>query len=512
MPQFAKPVKADRCPGHPSRSGEEAIALVTMSGGMVGPTGQRMAIREKKRKFRTHARTCGSVSRTGLVEIGDSGEAWVVHKAGGKKMNKRAWAMTAPLVVLVALLVASCGDDSPTGTGSSPDPTPPTADVVPRLTLVGSGLTSGSESPLAGVYVHGNYAYVGGMSVGYNTSANVGVRIVDVSDPTNPALVGRIPLREQAFRGSHTHGDAVVTHLDGAPFQGDVAIVLNGVSDAFAPQDYPQPYGLWDVTDPSSPSFLSALDLDDFSFDGGGELGDKAVAGNYFYALYLTQDRTRQLAVVDIADPRNPAIIGDLPEVNGVALHSLAINEAATRVYTLGVWPSPQRVGTHGYLYVIDVQDPSQPTEIGRYIFPLRSEAGVSVSSVFGVAVSSDDGIVAFTDGSWQAGSCSILHILDTSDLGAIRELSTFELPASSNSTCRNPELVMATDVAIRGNLVYSTCLNGGVLALDISDPTNPVEVARFQTGNVSDVALLGTDLVVATTVWSTGMYILSLP
>ena len=432
-------------------------------------------------------------------------------------MNKGAWAMTAPLVVLVALLVASCGDDSPTG--SSPVPTLPSADVEPRLTLVGSGLTPASEAPLAGVYVHGNYAYVGGMSVGYNTTANVGVRIVDVSDPTNPALVGRIPLREQAFSASHTHGDAVVTHLDGAAFQGDVAIVLNGLSDAFAPQDYPQPYGLWDVTDPRSPSFLSALNLDDWSFDGGGELGDKpldikAVAGNYFYALYLTPDRTRQLAVVDIADPRNPVIVGDLPEDNGVALHSLAINEAATRVYTLGVWPSPQRIGTHGYLYVIDVRDPSQPTEIGRYIFPLRSDPGVSLSSVFGVAVSSDDDIVAFTDGSWQAGSCSILDILDTSDLGAIQELSTFELPGSSDSTCRIPggNLLMATDVAIRGNLVYSTWLRGGVLALDISDPTNPVQVANFQRGDLSDVALLGTDLVVATTVWSSGMYVLSLP
>ena len=427
-------------------------------------------------------------------------------------MNKRAWAMTAPLVVLVALLVASCGDDSPTGTS----PALPSADVEPPLTLLGSGLISASEAPLAGVYVHGNYAYVGGMSVGYNTSANVGVRIVDVSDPTNPALVGRIPLREQAFSGSHTHGDAVVTHLDGAAFQGDVAIVLNGVSDAFAPQDYPQPYGLWDVTDPSSPSFLSALNLDDWSFDGGGELGDKpldikAVAGNYLYALYLTRSRTRQLAVVDIADPRNPVIVGDLPEDNGVALHSLAINEAATRVYTLGVWPSPQSIGTHGYLYVVDVQDPSQPTEIGRYVFPLRSDAGVSVSSVFGVAVSSDDGIVAFTDGSWQAGSCSILHILDTSDLGAIQELSTFEVLGSSTPRCRTNN-IMATDVAIRGNLVYSTWLKGGVRAIDISDPTNPVQVARFQRGDLSDVALLGTDFVVATAVWSSGMYILSLP
>ena len=70
-------------------------------------------------------------------------------------MNKRAWAMTAPLVVLVALLVASCGDDSPTDTSSA---SPPSTDGVPSMTQVGSGLTSAAESPLAGVYVHGNYA------------------------------------------------------------------------------------------------------------------------------------------------------------------------------------------------------------------------------------------------------------------------------------------------------------------------------------------------------------------
>ena len=125
-------------------------------------------------------------------------------------MNKRAWAMTAPLVVLVALLVASCGDDSPTDTSSVPLPS---ADVVPGLPLVGSGLTSASEAPLAGVYVHGNYAFVGGMSSGYNTTANIGVRIVDLSNPARPVLVGRIPLRTLGTSASHSHGDAVATHI-----------------------------------------------------------------------------------------------------------------------------------------------------------------------------------------------------------------------------------------------------------------------------------------------------------
>ena len=289
-------------------------------------------------------------------------------------MNKRAWAMTAPLVVLVALLVASCGDDSATGTSSAP---PPSADVAPRLTVVGSGLTSASEAPLAGVYVHGDYAYVGGMSFGYNTSANVGVRIVDVSDPTNPALVGRIPLREQGSYGDdHTHGDAVVTHLDGAAFQGDVAVVPNGVPDSFSPNDYPVPYGIWDVTNPSDPTFLGGLNLGFTPYDG--ELGDKphlskAVVGNHFFALYQPSGGDPRVAVVDISDPRSPVIVGDWQDDRDVALGSLTVNEAGTRVYLTGAWPRPWgQSATHFYLYVLDIQNPAQPTEIGRYVFPYR--------------------------------------------------------------------------------------------------------------------------------------------
>ena len=195
-------------------------------------------------------------------------------------MNKRAWAMTAPLVVLVVLLVASCGDDTPTG--GSPAP-PLSADVVPGLTLVGFGLTSSSEAPLAGVYVHGNYAFVGGMSSGYATGANIGVRIVDLSNPAHSVLVGRIPLRTRGTLGGHSHGDAVATHITSGAFQGDVAIVLYGVSDEFTPAAYPTPYGLWDVTDPSDPTFLSVLNL------GGGSIHSDIMRGESWATSPMTR-------------------------------------------------------------------------------------------------------------------------------------------------------------------------------------------------------------------------------
>ena len=78
-----------------------------------------------------------------------------------------------------------------------------------------------------------------------------------------------------------------------------------------------------------------------------------------------------------------------------------------------------------------------------------------------------------------------------------------------------------ATDMALRGNLVYSTWLTGGLHVIDISDPSNPVEVAEFRSpagacpfeaphAALSDVALYG-DYVLTTTVWEARMHILQL-
>ena len=126
---------------------------------------------------------------------------------------------------------------------------------------------------------------------------------------------------------------------------------------------------------------------------------------------------------------------------------------------------------------------------------------------------------MVLADHSWGLGDsenekCGILHILDTSNPAAIQEISTFELWQSSSSCTGNGNWFIATDLAIRGNLVHSTWLDGGVRTIDISDPTNPVEVAWFLPGSgaLSDVALLGSNLVVATTVWGSRMYVLSMP
>ena len=171
--------------------------------------------------------------------------------------------------------------------------------AVSGLQLIGTALTEEAESPLAGVYVHGNHAFVVSQSVGYEPPyPKTGIRIVDISDPANPALIGRIPLRsvekfsdDAGGEGPHSHGDAVATRIESASFEGDIAIVLQGVPDTFTVDEYPMPFGIWDVTDPADPQFLSPLSLGNhFPADSLGDKPNdtKGVKGHYFYAIYST--------------------------------------------------------------------------------------------------------------------------------------------------------------------------------------------------------------------------------
>ena len=412
----------------------------------------------------------------------------------------------------------------PTPTPPPGTPTPTPGPAVSGLELVGAALTEPVESPMAGVWVHGNYAYVGSQSIAYHApDIKTGIRIVDMSDPANPALVGRIPLRSFEFGSGelsgdhvpHSHGDAVATTINSAVFQGDIAIVLQGVPDTFTVEEYPMPFGIWDVTDPTDPQFLGPLSLGNHFF--ADDLGDKpndtkAVHGQYFYAIYKTgesarryhDDKDHYLAIVDLSDPRNPVVVGDWQDTKQVHLRGFSLNAAGTRVYMMGQFEKQLLI------YILDVQDPTKPVELARFVWPFPFAGGFSPGRP---VANGDDSLVIFADGSWEEGRESRLHILDISDLSSIREIATIECPpAAPRWDC------WAHDVAIKGNLVYSTWMQGGVQATDISDPSNPVVVGEFfspikreEGCCLSDVAMYG-DYAVAVAVWGPGLYIVRRP
>ena len=186
-------------------------------------------------------------------------------------------------------------------------------------------------------------------------------------------------------------------------------------------------------------------------------------------------------------------------------LTGLSVNAAGTRVYIIGEF------GRELLLYVLDVLDPTNPVELARFVWPLPFAGSFSPGRP---VANENDSLLIFADGSWERERQSRLHILDISDLSSIHEVSSVGFP--SDPTTRTS--YWAHDLAIRGNLVYSTWLRGGVQAIDITDPANPLVVGGFLSPvkeklghSLSDVAMYG-DYAVAVAVYGPGLYILGSP
>ena len=408
----------------------------------------------------------------------------------------------------------------------------------PKLELVATALDSRLEAPLNQVWVHGDYAYVGGHNPGYWRSPpneDPGVRILDISNPEKPVLVARIPLaegRRAPFdEDHHLNGDAVVTHLETEAFVGDVAAVLNGVPPGTSVSSDVNPIGIWDVTDPKSPKFLSHVEFGAM-YHNDSYLRQTSIGGTLLFAIFGTGEMLLDLpyfpapmisdvGIADLSDPRNPVIKAVWNDAETKPyITNVRANADGTRLYISGIAPPPYGwAAEFGLLYILDTTDPAEPTEIGRYTYDLE---GVP-SEPLAVPHEQKE-LVIVGDGSWGveplAGNWGHLHIIDISDLSNIREISTFKIPESDEPAVGEKlydtleKWWPTLQFEVQGDLVFSTWLSGGLYVVDISDPAQPVEVAHFvPTG--PDQHMFGVypkdDLILAARVWNSGLYIFRL-
>ena len=390
------------------------------------------------------------------------------------------------------------------------------------LEMVATALDSRLEAPLIHVWVHGDYAYVGGHNPGYYTSppADIGVRILDISDPEKSVLVARIPLGEGGWRGPnpaepHLCGDAVVTHLETEAFVGDIAAVLNGVPAGTSVSSTGNPIGIWDVTDPRDPQFLSHVEFGQMAHNDY-YVRQTSIGGTLLFAVFGTREKMYELGIMsrvgvaDLSDPRNPVIKAIWNDaVTNPYITNIRANIDGTRLYISGVAPYPYSTSAEcGLLYILDTTDPAELIEIGRYVYDL-----VGVPSEPLAVPHGQKDLVIVSDGSWGAGRWGHLHIIDISDLSNIREISTFKIPESDQPSFRDG-WPLCLQLEVQGDLVYSTWVTGGIYVVDISDSSQPVEVAHFVLTGY-DQHMLGVypkdDLILSAQIWDAGLYILRL-
>ncbi|HEY6906677.1 MAG TPA: hypothetical protein VI230_04375, partial [Ignavibacteriaceae bacterium] len=288
----------------------------------------------------------------------------------------------------------------------------------------------------------------------YVSSTGGGMSIVDVHDPSAPSLISLYPGNYQFIQGRGNY----------------VYLSLN--SD----------FSILDVTDPNSVQYVSGYEVPGF-------VEDVAVSGNYLYT------GSNGFRVYDISDSTHPVqtgyadISGDLVEPAGEGL----------------VFYTPYSMTANNTIHTMDVTDPHNPVSLDSYTCPNMTWDFVVRDTlayvacwwdgirIFNIADPSNIVQIAHTMG-WQQGGvpgvdyCYSQTVavyndyLYIADYGPFSEEDTYGLYILDITDPSHPVLLNrfqgitshASDIAAGDGLVYIADGFGGVEIVDVSDPLNP--------------------------------------
>ncbi len=278
--------------------------------------------------------------------------------------------------------------------------------VAQNIDSVGALEVSG---PAEAVIVSGNYAFL---------ATNNSFKIINVSDPSNPAITGTCALDLVTIRG--------------ISIIGTYAFISNGIASLAK---------IIDISNPANPTLVNDLPA------SNQETGiDIRADGSYAYAI-------GNQPVFDISN-------GYLSVYNITNLSSPIL---ATRRYVMdvlrGIFVSGGYAYMVGYmgnvmlgeLRIFDLNNPSNPSAVGTF-YPLAMNSDVFVS------------------GNYAYVACSDLQIIDISDCTNPVLAGTYDTPVDTRN------------VFVRGSYVCIADDTAGVYIVNIVDPTAPSFAGRYQT------------------------------
>lgn len=266
--------------------------------------------------------------------------------------------------------------------GHLPPSTSGNIDVVSQLKL-----KNVVPEKIADVGVLGSYAYLAAWGV--ETCKYNGVHVVDIADVKNPKEVAFIGSKEGSYPGEGIQA----LHIDTPAFNGDILVSNNekcNDTTGFGGMN------IYDVTRPTAPTPL-AEGFGDNTVNGQGKKAANEIhsvfawdAGDKAYAVMVDNEEGQDVDIVDITDPRKPALIAEydldetFPEIlqatpdnlTEVFLHDMVVKEIdGKQVMLLSYWDG-------GYVKV-DVTDPLAPKYLGDTDFtnpdPEAAESGLTV-------------------------------------------------------------------------------------------------------------------------------------
>lgn len=244
----------------------------------------------------------------------------------------------------------------------------PELEVVGTFSVPHEGLTTD-------VWAFGNHAYLGSFDVidGIDQCSLdlTGVRVIDISDPSDPSLESFIPAKPGT-----RNNDVKVEHIETPHFEGEILVTSNEPCNApFLPRIQSNGkavlagrggIGIYDVSDPAKPkalkqSFLKNGIHNTFIWQDGSSA----------YLIAVDDVAARDVIVVDITKPQSPKVIAevgapdwpdlDFSEIEGpsVFLHDVWVQDG---IAYLSYWDAG--------LVLLDVSDPADPVFLGDSTYP----------------------------------------------------------------------------------------------------------------------------------------------
>lgn len=330
----------------------------------------------------------------------------------------------------------------------------------------------------ADVWGHKGFAYVGSWG-GYAPwpCPATGVRIIDVSDPAKPQLVGAVA----AIPNTRQQKVEVIS-VETPHFQGDLlAVGIQACSNVIAAIGG---IDLWDVTDPRVPlhlAFWKTVDFRPFSPPGPHELhlfqrGDRA------FVAAAVPESDRGFRLVEVTDPRAPVQIADwdVTDIN------LRIDCSATACYSCeSAWVNPEgRFAVLSYwdagAIILDISQPTKPVFVGRTVDP----SGSTDNTHSGVLA--HEGQLLVTTHELEGGPpWGYVRLWDIRNPGHPVQIGSFSTP-NSRSNRQDGDFTVHYPV-VRGNTLFLSWYSDGVRVVDISQPSEPREVGAYVPPGIPD-------------------------
>jgi len=347
-----------------------------------------------------------------------------------------------------------------------------------------------------------SYLYLGGNGESlvkrgdliYMANGSSGLSVINVADPANPYLVGSENTPDWAFKVFVADTLAYVADYDGGlqiidisdPANpntiGDYTVPgQNGAVDVYVVDtlayvaDWVNGFFLLNVSDPAIPTLISSYE--DLNFASGVYPVD---------TLVYIADKYEGLVVLNLAEPDNP---------DSTAGYSFGGLEWAEKIifHNDMILMTISNSSLNRGLFIIDVADPENPALLGQYKTDYHTY-GVAVAGNLVYLATNDLEVVDITDpespdpaGSYEtAGYVFQVFVRDNIAYTLGYEFNILDISDITNPVQLASYNISGYDLRVDNNLAYIAAGTAGLRIIDISDPSNPDSIGAYATGGIA--------------------------